>query len=57
MDLDINWTTVITSAVVAVIISGTQFITTRYLGRILDRIEKGYQENGEKVIGHPRKIP
>jgi len=38
--MNINWTTVITSAIVATIISSMQFITTRYLGRILDRLEK-----------------
>lgn len=46
--MDINWTTVITSAVVASIISGMQFLTTRYLGRILDRIEKNYERNGKR---------
>jgi hypothetical protein len=43
--MDINWTTVITSGVVAAIISSMQFITTRYLGRILDRLEKTSERN------------
>jgi len=43
--MDINWTTVITSAIVASIISGMQYLTTRYLSRILDRIEKGYRKD------------
>jgi hypothetical protein len=42
--MDINWTTVITSAIVASIIASMQFITTRYLSRILDRLEKGYNK-------------
>lgn len=40
----IEWTTVVTSAVVSAIITSANFLTTRYLGRILDKIEK----NGEK---------
>jgi len=43
--MDINWTTVITSAIVASIISSMQFLTTRYLSRILDRLEKGYRKD------------
>jgi hypothetical protein len=43
--MDINWTTVITSGVVAAIISSMQFITTRYLSRILDRLEKASERN------------
>lgn len=49
--MDINWTTVITSAIVAIIISSTQFVTTRYLGRILDRLEKGYEKERGKSRG------
>jgi hypothetical protein len=44
----INWTTIIASAVTAVIIGSAQFITTRYLGRILDRLEKPYKQNNKK---------
>lgn len=36
----IDWTTVISSAIVASIIGGAQFLTTRYLSKMLDRIEK-----------------
>lgn len=36
----VDWTTVITSAVVSAIITSANFLTTRYLGRILDKIEK-----------------
>lgn len=43
----INWTTVIASGVVAGIVSiftsAAQFMTTRYLGKMLDRIEKDVQ--------------
>lgn len=38
--MDIDWTTVIASAITAAIIGSAQFITTRYLSRILDRLEK-----------------
>jgi len=37
--MDINWTTVISSAVVATIVSGANLVATRYLGRVLDRLE------------------
>jgi hypothetical protein len=47
--MEINWTTVITSAIVATIISSMQFVTTRYLGRILDRLEKGYEKERAKT--------
>jgi hypothetical protein len=40
----IEWTTVATSAIVSAVITSGNFLTTRYLGRILDKIEK----NGEK---------
>jgi hypothetical protein len=47
--MDINWTTIIASAITAAIIGSTQFIATRYLGRILDRLEKGYEKStGDK---------
>lgn len=52
----IDWTTVLASAVTASILGGTQFITTRYLGRILDRWEKStgkLQVNSKEV----RKMP
>ena len=38
--MNINWTTVISSAVVAVVIGVFQLIATRYTNRILDHIEK-----------------
>jgi len=38
--MNIDWTTVLCSAVTASIITSFQFLTTRYLGRILDRMEK-----------------
>jgi len=41
--VNIDWTTVIASAITAAIIGSTQFITTRYLSRILDRLEKVYK--------------
>lgn len=40
MSINIDLTTVITSAVVSAIITSSNFLTTRYLGKILDRIEK-----------------
>jgi len=42
--ININWTTVIAAAVTAAIVGSMQFITIRYLGRILDNIERGYRE-------------
>lgn len=45
--MEINWTTVISSAVVAVIISGAQLIGNRYLSRILDHIEKNLNNKKE----------
>jgi hypothetical protein len=44
--MSIEWTTVISSGVVAAIISSCQFVTTRYLGRFLDRIEKDVRPKG-----------
>ncbi len=43
----IDWTSVVTSAVVSSIIVSGNYITTRYLGRILDRIEQN-SKNGKK---------
>jgi len=47
--MEINWTTVLSSGLVAAIITGMQFITTRYLGRILDRLEKGYNKEKDNT--------
>jgi hypothetical protein len=41
----INWTTVLASCFTAVIISASQFISNRYLARMLDRIERGIARN------------
>jgi len=41
---DINWTTVATSGIVAAVISSFQFITTRYLGKLLDKIDKSLRK-------------
>lgn len=38
--MSIDMTTVATSAIVSAIITCGNFLTTRYLGRILDRVEK-----------------
>lgn len=46
--MHIEWTTVIASGVVAAIISSIQFITTRYLSRILDRLERDYRKSNNK---------
>jgi hypothetical protein len=49
MDLNINWTTVASSGVVAVIIGIFQLVATRYTNRILDHIEKTLRiKNGKK---------
>jgi len=40
----IDWTTVITSAIVSAIVTSANYITIRYLGKILDRIEKRRDE-------------
>ena len=46
--MNIEWTTVISAGVVAAIISSVQFITTRYLGRILDRLEKNTERQRQQ---------
>ena len=38
--MNIDWTIVISAGITAAIIGSFQFITNRYLGRILDSIEK-----------------
>lgn len=48
--MSIDWTTVVTSGFVAGIISGFQFLTTRYLGKMLDRIEKNVQPKKVKRV-------
>ena len=40
----IDWTTVITSAIVSAIVASANYITIRYLGKVLDRIEKRRDE-------------
>ena len=41
----INWTTVFSSAVVAVVIGIFQLVATRYTNRILDHIERTLKAN------------
>ena len=43
--MDINWTTVLVAAVTSAIISSVNFVCIRYLGRVMDRLEKGYERN------------
>jgi hypothetical protein len=43
----IDWTTVMASTFVAIVITSANFITTRYLGRILDKIEKNSKKKDE----------
>ena len=47
MVFNIDGTTVVTSAIVSIIITSGNFITTRYLARALDKIEKNaIKKNG-----------
>ena len=46
--MNINWTTVISSAVVAMIIGVFQLVATRYTNRILDHVEKTLKNGKEK---------
>jgi hypothetical protein len=46
--MNINWTTIIASAITAIVVGSTQFITTRYLARILDKLEKNTEKLNEK---------
>ena len=52
MSLGLNWTTIIglgiQGAIIGAFVGASQFITTRYLGRILDRIEKETRGNADK---------
>lgn len=48
--MHIDWTTVIASAITAAIVSGTTFISNRYLSRILDRVEKKMAELKEHEV-------
>ena len=54
MGLAINWTTVIASALTAVIVSAFTLIGNRYLTRILDRIEKEVGKNGKNGSSKPK---
>ncbi len=45
--MGINWTTVISSALVAMIIGVFQLIGNRYAARVLDKIEKMVVENNQ----------
>lgn len=47
--MSLNWTTIAASGITASIICSFQFFTTRYLGRMLDHIEKRLGVNGKKV--------
>lgn len=53
----LDWTqivaTSISAAVIGTFVSASNFLTTRYLGRFLDRIEKDVQpkKNGEEKKG------
>ena len=45
LQMNINWTTVISSGVVAVVIGMFQLVAARYTNRILDRIDKLLEKN------------
>jgi hypothetical protein len=48
--INIDWTTVISSAVVAMIIGGFQLVGNRYTTRLLDRLEASvnkWRQNGK----------
>ncbi len=51
----INFTTVITSAVVAAIIGVTQLIANRYTNRVLDHIEKTLAKKDKEHNNGDRK--
>jgi hypothetical protein len=40
----IEWTTVVTSAVVSAMITSVNFVTTRYLGKMLNRMERNQRK-------------
>jgi hypothetical protein len=46
--MDINWTTVISSGVVAIVIGIFQLVATRYTNKILDHLDKTWLRNGNK---------
>ena len=46
--MDINWTTVISSGVVAAIVGVIQLIANRYTIRILDHVERSIKNGKEK---------
>lgn len=46
--MSVDWTTVFTSGLVASVITSFQFLTTRYLARILDRIEKREKQEEQR---------
>ena len=46
--MEINWTTVISSGIVAAVIGTFQLVGTRYTNRALDHIEKMFKNGKEK---------
>ena len=46
--MNINWTTVISSGVVAAIVGIIQLIANRYTNRVLDHLEKTLRNGKEK---------
>lgn len=57
--MDLNWTTIIASAVTATVVGASQFVANRYLARILDRIEKEMAKENKNGNGksHPTNPP
>ena len=47
--MSIDLTTVVSSAIVASIISVSQFLATRYVSRALDNIEKAVKRDKDKT--------
>jgi len=43
----INWTTIISSAVVAVVIGIFQLVANRYTNKMLDQVERIFKNNKE----------
>jgi len=48
--MELNWTAIIQTAITAAIMGGTQFITARYLGRMLDKWDRIMRQKEPKSV-------
>lgn len=50
--MEINWTVIISSCIASAFSSATTFLTIRYLGKVVDKMERGRDKNLDDSKDH-----